>query len=183
MKEKNKEKRYGDTELQKKIIKLGEKNKLTVGSIIDLFQPDEIIRVQDEINRLHEMRLVKYDKETVNDDGSIKRNTRLIWIPKKGEIMPLDIGEVIHGPVADFIYEKENQFYLHFHQQKCQLCEEKIKDDDIRCISLHCEVNFDEDDKISGWTHPYDMVVLCHSCLDELRTRLNIPTQDNLSNF
>ena len=173
---------YGHTKIQKKIIKLGRENRLTVKKILDLFGKENKRDAVDEIEKLIEMKLVERDKKTTDDKRNIYENSRLIWKHKKGDALPFDLGEVIHDPVADFMYETEDHFYLHFYKKQCQRCGKNIKHEDPCCSSLKCDIDFDEDNKISGWSSTYDMIVLCKSCLNELETWLNIPTKDSFNN-
>jgi hypothetical protein len=171
-------KRYGNTEQQKRIIELGEKGKLTAGKIIELFGEDEKRKGNDEIDRLRIMGLIKFDKNTMDEKRTVYRGTRLIWMHKKGEKMPMDSGEIMHGSLADFMYEREGQFITHYRDCICQKC--GIKSKEICCINLECDVSEDDDCNIEYIASPWDMIAMCKKCQEELKKWLNIAVQDPL---
>jgi len=187
-------KRYGHTKIQRKIIELGEKGELTPGKIINLFGIDEERKAIEEIDKLRDMGLIKFDRTTMDEENNLCENTRLIWVPEKNEELPLDPGDVLHDPISDFIYEQGDQFYEHLNRTICQRC--KKKSNTLYCISLGCQP-----DKGALWSKPegyvFDikkplkdgetinwsaiecrMLVLCPNCLNELKIWLDIPIQD-----
>ena len=173
-------KRYGNTEQQKRIIELGEKGKLTAGKILELFGEDQKREGVAEIYKLRDIGLIKFDKTTMDEKRNIYTNTKLIWMHKNGEEMPLDPGETVHDPIDDFMYEQEGQFKTHYRDRICQKC--GGKSEVIFCINLDCIVQEDDDCNMDYTALPWDMIVICKNCQDELKKWLNIPVQDHLDN-
>jgi hypothetical protein len=58
----------------------------------------------------------------MDEDGGCYPITRLLWMHTKGKPLPLDPGDIIHGPVADYLYEQQDQFNNHYRNQVCQKC-------------------------------------------------------------
>jgi hypothetical protein len=121
---------------------LGEDGDLTVRKIIELFNNDEK-RGVEEIIKLKEIGLINYDRTTMDEKRRLYTGTRLIWMHKRGDPLPLDPGEVIHDPIADYLYEQQDQFMSHYSDRVCQKCGRTNKR--ILCINIDCEIIEDDD--------------------------------------
>jgi hypothetical protein len=169
---------YGHTKIQKEIIKLGRENRLTVKKIQDLFGRENVRNLRDarfERWKLFEMKLVKWDEKTLDKEGNINENSRLIWI-HKGDKLPMDPGEAKHDSASGFMYEQEEQFYQNFNKHICQKCGKKCKD--FFYVNTRCEPCGSNHEGIDWLIAPHFMVVLCKNCHKELVQWLNIATQD-----
>ena len=167
-------KEYGHKKIQKEIIKLGETNKLTVKKILDLFGRENVRDARDELWKLFKMKLIKWDEKTLDEEGNIYENSRLIWIHKEGDKLPLDPGEIIHDHIADFMYEQAGQVLECCRKSICQQCNKKAEH--LYNVSLNC---YEDDEEPDLWcSASYDMVALCEDCRNELKNWLNIPVQD-----
>jgi hypothetical protein len=172
------EQRYGHTDIQKEIIRLGEEDNLTVKKILELFGKDDERKAGEEIFKLRDIGLIKFDANTMDKERNLYTTTRLIWIHNNKAEMPWDPGEVIHDPVADYMYEQERQFMKNYTDNICQKCGKKSKD--IRCINLDCGVIEDDNLNIEYFASPFDMIAICKNCMNDLKTWFNIPIQDFL---
>ena len=168
--------KYGHTDIQKEIIRLGEDDNLTVKKILELFGNDDERRAVEEIFKLRDMGLIKFDANTMDEKRGLYTTTKLIWIHNKKAEMPLDPGEVIHDPVADYMYEQEGQFLKHYTDNICQKCGKKSSD--IRCINLDCDVSQDDNLNMEYFASPFDMIAICEKCRNDLKIWFNIPVQD-----
>ena len=157
---------------------MGEKGKLTIGKMYQIFGEGEEKKAIDEICRLRLIDLIIPDKATMDEKGMPYEETKLLWLPKKGDEMPLDPGPLIHDPVADFMSEQQVQFISNFKNCVCQRCGEK--NEEIFCINLECDMKEDKEYNVEYVASPWDMIAICEKCRNELRKWLNIPIQDPL---
>jgi hypothetical protein len=173
--------RYGHTYIQKEIIRLGKEDNLTVKKIQDLFGRETVKNSRDvrfEIWKLFEMKLVRWDEKTLDKEGNINENSRLIWV-HKSDRLPIDPGEAIHDSTSGFMYEQEEQFYQHFNNNICQKCGKKGKE--FFYVSTRCEPCGSNHEGINWLILPHFMVVLCKNCHEEHVQWLNIATQDAIT--
>jgi hypothetical protein len=92
--------------------------------------------------------------------------------------LPLDPGDTIHGPVADFLYEQQNQFNHHYRTQVCQKC--GLTSERMHCVNLDCELVENDDLTMEGIPLPFDMIAICVECHRALKEWLNIAIQDSM---
>jgi len=177
-----KEERYGHTKLQKKIIEYGLKGKLTIRKLYELFDASPSVALSrqspeekaiEEIKKLKFMGLVKIE-EVVDEKGNLLDTTRLLWVPHKDDVLPLDPGDVVHDHIADALYEAAHQF-LHCHLNKiCQKCGKKI--DYWVYVGLDCHEDMEE--KGIWYSIPMRTIILCEACHAGMLKWLDIPTHD-----
>lgn len=175
-----KDERYGHTIIQKKIVEYGIKGELTIRKVLELFGSDNEKKSYEEIGKIIQIGLVKIDKETSDEEGNLYENTRLLWIYDNDKNLPKDPGDVIHNPVANYLYEKQDQFIdCHLHKI-CQKCGKK-NEDYLIYVGLDCEE--DIEDKGIWVSIPMTTVVLCKECHSELIQWLNIATHDSSDDY
>jgi hypothetical protein len=97
----------------------------------------------------------------------------------KGRSLPLDPGDIIHGPVADYLYEQQDQFNHHYRTQVCQKCGRTSER--MHCVNLDCELMEDDDDFQMECVAPaFYMFAICEECHRALKEWLNIAIQDSM---
>ncbi len=174
------EKRYGHTRLQKKIIEYGIKGKLTAGKILEFYGSENVRSATDEINKLIFLGLVKIDKETSDEKGTIFENTRLLWNYNDDEELPYDPGEALHDPITDswqeIWRESKAQFFHCHYNNMCQRCGKKNQHD-RKYIGMDC-IDSDEDGEKIWISFPKDTIVICRECYIDLIKWVNIPIMD-----
>jgi hypothetical protein len=153
-------KRYGNTKQQKRIIELGEKGKLTLGDIFQIYNKDTE-KVEDELSTLYYFGLIKIDNDI--EERYLLVDSKLIWTNKKRNEMPI-VSKKRYDSITKYWNKRVSQFRERFQDDICPRCGKKHKI--VFCINLNCfPLIFDT----QGYT-----VKLCENCYSELFHWLDI---------
>jgi hypothetical protein len=92
--------------------------------------------------------------------------------------LPLDPGDFIDGPAADFNYEQQDHFNHHCRTMVCQ--KGGRTSERMHCVNLDCELEENDDLTMECIPLSFDIITICDECHRALKEWLNIAIQDSM---